>query len=257
MIAHICDQCGGDVGNTLYTATPKNEATRHFCDIACLADWARETSTSTPKSEPEPSAEPEPDEPKPTKMPRPQDSVKRTCEVCGREGTRRFVETATGWRCAPTATACIGNQRPNSEPPKDLPDGVEHGKYTTYDRYGCHCDPCRDAHAVYVRNELADRRQLRETVAARMQESSTREVVGQLVDGVADKVITITPAQQNELRRKLSGVDVAKPPITARCRDCARVWDLTGRVLDQAIALHEHRHHSHIVDILDQEATNA
>lgn len=42
MIAHICDECGGDVGNTLYTATPKNERTRHFCDIACLADWARE-----------------------------------------------------------------------------------------------------------------------------------------------------------------------------------------------------------------------
>lgn len=39
MIAHICDQCGGDVGNLLYTATPKNEPTRHFCAVICLSAW--------------------------------------------------------------------------------------------------------------------------------------------------------------------------------------------------------------------------
>lgn len=39
MIAHICDQCGGDVGNLLITATPKSERTRHFCAVTCLSEW--------------------------------------------------------------------------------------------------------------------------------------------------------------------------------------------------------------------------
>ncbi len=33
----------------------------------------------------------------------PQDAVKRTCRLCGRVGTRRYVQTAQGWQCAPTA----------------------------------------------------------------------------------------------------------------------------------------------------------
>lgn len=33
----------------------------------------------------------------------------RTCEICGRVGKQRFIETATGWRCAPTAVKCPGN----------------------------------------------------------------------------------------------------------------------------------------------------
>lgn len=43
---------------------------------------------------------------------RQQDTVKRTCELCGRIGSRRFVSTPTGWRCAPSATKCIGHRRP-------------------------------------------------------------------------------------------------------------------------------------------------
>ncbi|MGV0793048.1 hypothetical protein [Mycolicibacterium sp. XJ1819] len=34
----------------------------------------------------------------------------RTCEVCGRVGEQRFVETATGWKCSPTAK-CVGNRQ--------------------------------------------------------------------------------------------------------------------------------------------------
>lgn len=45
---------------------------------------------------------------------RQQDTVKRTCELCGRIGSRRFVSTPTGWRCAPSATKCIGHRRPAS-----------------------------------------------------------------------------------------------------------------------------------------------
>ncbi|MCV7174860.1 hypothetical protein [Mycolicibacterium sphagni] len=46
----------------------------------------------------------------------------RTCELCNRNGTRRFMQTATGWRCSPTATKCIGNQTPT--PPKSPPARV-------------------------------------------------------------------------------------------------------------------------------------
>ncbi len=46
---------------------------------------------------------------------RSQDKAQRTCELCGRAGSRRFVESDTGWRCAPTATKCVGHRRPTPE----------------------------------------------------------------------------------------------------------------------------------------------
>jgi len=39
-----------------------------------------------------------------------QDSVTYTCEICGREGKRRFTKTETGWRCSPSATKCPGHK---------------------------------------------------------------------------------------------------------------------------------------------------
>ncbi|MCV7137855.1 hypothetical protein [Mycolicibacterium fortuitum] len=39
------------------------------------------------------------------------DGVQRTCELCGRVGSRRFVQSDTGWRCAPSATKCVGHRR--------------------------------------------------------------------------------------------------------------------------------------------------
>nr|WP_292990541.1 DNA methyltransferase [Mycobacterium sp.] len=52
----------------------------------------------------------------PSTAPRAQDAVRHTCEVCGRTGSRRFVETETGWRCAPSATKCPGNKQPDPAP---------------------------------------------------------------------------------------------------------------------------------------------
>lgn len=40
------------------------------------------------------------------------------------------------------------------------------------------------------------------------------------------------------------------PTVTARCNDCPRAWNLTGRVLVQAVDMHELKH-SHIVHIED------
>lgn len=48
------------------------------------------------------------------RVPRGQDAVKRTCVVCGRVGSRRFVPSGAGWRCAPSATKCVGHRRATS-----------------------------------------------------------------------------------------------------------------------------------------------
>lgn len=97
----------------------------------------------------EPEPEPvQPPTPKPAttearapKSPAPQDATTRTCQICGRVGQRRFVpaerqdDSDTGWRCSPTAYACVGNRPapvakvPNpalaknldTAPPSDIP----------------------------------------------------------------------------------------------------------------------------------------
>lgn len=45
-----------------------------------------------------------------------QDATTHVCEVCGREGTRRYVQTDTGWRCAPSATKCRRHQATQASP---------------------------------------------------------------------------------------------------------------------------------------------
>jgi hypothetical protein len=42
------------------------------------------------------------------------------------------------------------------------------------------------------------------------------------------------------------------PVITARCSGCTRTWNLTGRQLELAISMHEHRS-GHVVDIEENE----
>ena len=36
-------------------------------------------------------------------------STERTCEICGRVGVQRFVQTETGWKCSTSARSCPGN----------------------------------------------------------------------------------------------------------------------------------------------------
>lgn len=42
---------------------------------------------------------------------RSKDKAQRTCELCGRTGSRRYIASTTGWRCAPSATKCVGHRR--------------------------------------------------------------------------------------------------------------------------------------------------
>lgn len=48
----------------------------------------------------------------------------RSCEICGRVGTQRFVQTETGWRCSPTAVKCPGNKATSDIPAKQFPSDV-------------------------------------------------------------------------------------------------------------------------------------
>ena len=120
-----------------------------------------------------------------------QDAITRTCELCGRVGTRRYVQTPAGWRCSPTAK-CVGRPEPEPEPTPTVP-----------------CDiPAKEIQANVT----------------------------------PERISPPEPTPQ------------ARPPITARCQDCTRVWNLTDRVLDMAVQLHEHKA-GHIVDILADAAS--
>lgn len=44
-----------------------------------------------------------------------------------------------------------------------------------------------------------------------------------------------------------------RPDATAGCRDCPRTFNLTGRVLEAAIAMHELKHDGHIVDTYENQ----
>lgn len=62
---------------------------------------------------------------------RSKDKAQRTCELCGRAGSRRFVASSTGgWRCAPTATKCVGHRRPATE--IDVPQRQRHTGHSSH-----------------------------------------------------------------------------------------------------------------------------
>lgn len=109
----------------------------------------------------------------------------RTCEICGRVGTRRYLQTGTGWRCSPSATKCPGNR---TFPPPPEPEPAQTVPATPID-------------------------------------------------------VPEPPAAEPP---KPPPSPASGPTVTARCQDCTRTWILTGRVLDQAIAMHEIKH-GHIV----------
>lgn len=81
-----------------------------MADIAqSLRAVAGQTSapTAPPEAAPEPKPEPAAAEPaevptKPKRKP-PAEGDERTCILCGRTGTRRYVETDGGWKCAPSS----------------------------------------------------------------------------------------------------------------------------------------------------------
>ncbi len=76
---------------------------------------------------------------------RSKDKAHRTCELCGRAGSRRFVESSTGWRCAPTATKCVGHRRPASEI-----DAPQRPRHTTQSSHRVAADGERHLNLVQI-----------------------------------------------------------------------------------------------------------
>lgn len=225
-------QCTAPIGELIRITATTPDREKHFCSAICLSGWMTGqnkglTARRTPYSPG-------------------QDAVQRTCEICGRVGTRRFVPvgkvnddgTAAAWRCAPTATKCPGN-RP--KPAENMPEKI----------------PAESP--------------------LRVAERTVREIV----EGCFDKVVAAKPLRlpgepksdmlaEADPPARLHPDDVAAAPvaapepaapkpgprlpvITARCSGCTRTWNLTGRQLELAISMHEHRS-GHVVDIEDREA---
>ncbi|UJL29958.1 hypothetical protein HZU38_05510 [Mycolicibacterium vanbaalenii] len=158
--------------------------------------------------------------------PRRQDGTEHTCEICGRVGTRRYVKTDTGWRCSPTATACVGNQ----------PEPVRKVGLT-----------------VPVSDEDFDRAAARWGCLDCAEGTCTRPAGHASASDIPAKQIPakVTPAPEPPAPR----IPHSKSTdVTARCQDCTRAFTLTGRVLRQAIDMHELKH-GHIVTVLDREVT--
>lgn len=137
-----------------------------------------------------------------TKRKSPTWSKEHTCEICGRTGVQRFIQTPTGWRCSPTAVKCPGNQAARGRP----------------------AEPCDDCETNGV-NCIAHRPPAPAAVS--------------LPEPAPTAAPTAPPVP---------------PGVTARCKDCTRTWNLTGFILQKAVEMHELKH-SHIVDVIDQEAT--
>lgn len=232
-----------------------------ICDQLAAAAELHQDGTTEQAAEPEPA---------PLKMPGPRDRVKHTCEVCGREGTRRYAQTATGWRCCGPSSAdrCKRRAEAQASPaPRDPKYAHRLGRGLP----GAASDiPAKDipANVTPVEDNPIPR---------------AHRLIGDLVDGVAAKVLTAparvddsaadpprrfqdvksvqantpaavdqsAPARPHPMPR-VTVTRAAKPETTARCSDCPRTWNLTGRVLDHAIQLHEKKH-DHIVDILNLE----
>lgn len=146
-----------------------------------------------------------------------QDAVTHTCEICGRTGTRRYVETATGWRCSPTATKCPGNRA--EKPAENMPENMT-AQPDTAPGQG-ESEDCNKAGGISTPNvALPDR--------------------------------SSTPTRAATPKPKPS-----PPAYTARCQDCTRTWTLTGRVLQMAVDTHElkHAHIVNIVGDATNEAS--
>ncbi|AER48438.1 DNA binding protein [Mycobacterium phage Babsiella] len=83
------------------------------------------------------------------------------------------------------------------------------------------------------------------------------KAVGGLAQGTSGRLIWRWRAGGVAVIESPAPAPVAKPqtrqrksttPVTARCRDCPRTWNLTGRVLKLTVELHEHQR-GHVVDI--------
>ena len=173
--------------------------------------------------------------------PRQQDAVEKTCEICGRVGTRRYVKTDTGWRRSPTATACVGNQpEPVRKVGLTVPVSDE-----DFDRAAARwgCLDCAEGTCTRPAGHASV-----SDIPAKQNATSTISYSWPPWSIPAK----VTPAPEPPAPRIPHSKSTE---VTARCVDCTRTYTLTGRVLQQAIDMHELKH-GHIVQVVDQEVAS-
>lgn len=219
MISHHCDRCAGRIKPAFrITLNQYDDLERHFCSRDCMALWIDGPATVSVTARPQATVVVK----EPKAPARTQDSIERTCRICGRVGKRRYVEDEQGWRCSPTATSCPGNE--TAKPPYSYPETVLEEPLPTY-----------SIDALPVQSQIPRRQPVLEKLHTTPQ-----------------KPVVATQAERHAEVAKQAAA-IARATVTARCQDCTRTWILTGRVLQMAIDLHEQKH-SHIVD--NYEETN-
>jgi hypothetical protein len=247
MITYVCDQCGGNITPSLRYAVHIGTVERHFCTLICVSGWANKTGVRTPKTPTDvEQPTPQPDAPlrtliraQNTVAPKKattargyasstvQDAVEHTCEVCGRTGTRRYVSTPTGWRCAPSsAEACARKAGAKSAPPRPADPQYAH----------------RTGRGLPGQASDIPAKQFQPNVTPPKPEPPTVIPIDR----------TPPPAPAPVVRT--AGLPRAQA-VTARCQDCTRTWTLTDRPLQMAVEMHELKH-AHIVDIKTEVPTS-
>lgn len=140
-----------------------------------------------------------------------QDAVRHTCEACGREGTRRYTKTETGWRCAPSSAKKCARQAAHR------PVAIADPRFTHRGS-----------------RDLAGAGVIQAGVTSTVPAAAT----------VAVRALGDYGAPGAERSQDADAV------ATARCQDCKRAWTLTGIDLQRAVEAHE-LEKGHIVDVLD------
>lgn len=153
--------------------------------------------------------------------------------------------------------------RPDVDDATDVADdgpqpdpSINHGTEYAYRNKHCRCDICKDGkrqrNAEYKARSRGKVRAPRITVKPRPSSIPASTPETPIVE--LDASISCAKPEPPQVKRgeNIPGKIPATPGVTARCQDCTRTFTLTGRLLDQAIALHELKH-AHIVNVLGGE----
>lgn len=159
-----------------------------------------------------------------------QDAVKHICEVCGRDGTRRYTRTSTGWRCAPSsADRCARRSAEQvGAPPVDP-------RFTH-----------RSGRGVPAADETRT-----PAAASAAAAASTAPAPGR-----GDFAAPVTQRRVEKPSQAFVNPHATDGVITAQCQDCRRTWTLSGPELQADVDGHELRK-GHIVDVLDRAEEGA
>lgn len=205
----------------------------HFCSITCLVEWAVTNRVDVPGLRPGAAHEPVPPAPE-----RDSGGDREATAVAGHPA-------ATADRSESKMPAAGGTAR-------RAQDAVKHT-----------CEICgRVGTRRYVRTETGWRCSL--TATACIGNQPTPADCNKVGRNSTPNVASASDIPAKPFSPKVTPTPEPPAPriphsksteVTARCVDCTRTYTLTGRVLQQAIDMHELKH-GHIVQVVDQEVAS-